>query len=295
MGISKSALKLLMQEGAKRSFKGKSILQLGRQHTFLTFETITKVAKQTNFPLSEVDAIRFSFDTHLAASNFIDDITLFTLLGFSTIHSLDVSSYEAASIVHDLNMPISSESYNQYDVIFDGGTLEHVFNVPQVFNNIHNLLKENGIIIHASPSHNHVDHGFYMFSPTLFSDYYSENSYKILTSYVFEYGFENNTNWKVFEYKPGCLEHLSFGGFGRKMLGIWFVAEKQSCSTCGVIPQQGACSKELAIKEVSSEFSPSRLRNLLKKSDFLRFLVTRARKKIRQFTSRRLLKKIGSF
>jgi SAM-dependent methyltransferase len=194
MGIAKSAFQLLIEEAKKNNFTKKKILQLGRQFTFLTLAEAINCAKKANFPYQ----LPRSFNSKLKNCNYIDDITLFSLLGFNEIYSLDVSSFEQASLIHDLNTPVPIEWHHQYDVIFDGGTLEHIFNLPQVLKNIHNLLKEDGIIIHASPSHNHVDHGFYMFSPTLFSDYYSANSYKILTSYIFEYTFECNSPWKFF-------------------------------------------------------------------------------------------------
>ena len=112
----------------------------------------------------------------------------------------------------------------KYDVIFDGGTAEHIFNFPQVLKNIHDLLKLGGIIIHASPSHNHVDHGFYMFSPTVFYDFYSVNKFDILKSYIFEYKSDPIFDWLIYDYKPGAIDHLSFGGWGRDSLGIFFVA-----------------------------------------------------------------------
>jgi len=108
----------------------------------------------------------------------------------------------------------------QYDVIYDGGTLEHIFNAPQALKTIHGLLKQDGIIVHGSPSHNHVDHGFYMFSPTFFWDYYSANKYNILTSYLFQYSSPDNCTWEVFEYQPGSLDDFSFGGFGKTDLYV---------------------------------------------------------------------------
>lgn len=298
MGITKSSFRLLLEEAKKGNIKGKKILQLGRQHAFLTFSDAINLAKKAKFQYHPPTHIQLSFNDELKNSNYIDDTTLFHLLGFNEVHSVDVSAYEQSTFVHDLNKPVPSELHQQYDVVLDGGTLEHIFNVPQVFKNIHALLKEDGVIIHASPSHNNVDHGFYMFSPTLFSEYYTTNVYKILSSYIFEYGFEHNTSWTVYEYKPGCLDSLSFGGFGGNMLGVWFVAQKQSCSTEGIIPQQGACrdqwSEQVAPHALNGE--PSPIKDWLKKSSLLRSFVIKTRKKINQFKTKHFrLKKIGTF
>jgi len=98
------------------------------------------------------------------------------------------------------------------------------------------MLKVGGIIMHTSPSNNHVDHGFYAFSPTVFYDYYRANGFEIIKSYIFEYNRLTN-KCVVYEYNP---EKASFSipgnGFGELL--VWFVARKIDSSTCGVIPQQ---------------------------------------------------------
>jgi len=106
------------------------------------------------------------------------------------------------------------------------------------------MLKPGGIVIHVSPSNNHVDHGFYQFSPTLFYDYYSLNNWTILRANIFEYAPDHaNKPWLIFDYKPGSIDHLSFGGWEKKMLGVWFVSKKTSESTCDQIPMQGSYVK----------------------------------------------------
>ena len=68
---------------------------------------------------------------------------LFKSLGFLNIESIDNSSYENATIIHNLNTPYNNTK--KYDYIYDGGTTEHIFNIPQVFENIINLLEIDGI------------------------------------------------------------------------------------------------------------------------------------------------------
>lgn len=48
----------------------------------------------------------------------------------------------------DLNKPIE---IGQFDVVTNIGTAEHVENNEQCFENIHNLCKKNGIMIHIAP------------------------------------------------------------------------------------------------------------------------------------------------
>lgn len=89
-----------------------------------------------------------------------------------TVHSLDASGYENASIVHDMNTPIGA--HEPYSVILDLGTLEHVFNVPIALDNVAALCAPGGTIMHMLPGNNCSGHGFYQFSPELFFQVYSE-------------------------------------------------------------------------------------------------------------------------
>ncbi len=101
------------------------------------------------------------------------------ILGSSEVETLDYSSYEGCSIEHDLNKPIPNELIEQYDTVFDGGTLEHVYNIACAMDNVSSLCKNGGTIIHALPANNFCGHGLYQFSPELFlSQYSSENGFK---------------------------------------------------------------------------------------------------------------------
>jgi hypothetical protein len=92
--------------------------------------------------------------------------------GAETIHSVDASNYEKASLVHDMNTPLGA--HEQYSVVLDLGTLEHVFNVPVGFDNAAALCARGGYIMHMLPSNNCSGHGFYQFSPEFFFQIYSE-------------------------------------------------------------------------------------------------------------------------
>lgn len=291
MGISKSAFRLLLEEKKRGNLAGKKLLQLGRQHVFFTFSEALALLKEANMPIPQVTC-HLSFKEELRKLNYIDDHTVFSLLGFEQVHSLDVSSYENATYVHDLNLPIPQELAEGYDAIFDGGTTEHVFSPPQVFANIHALLKKGGVVVHASPSHNHVDHGFYMFSPRLFAEYYSSNSYRILTSYFFKYS-SMKSPWHVYTYKVGCLDRFSLGGFGKQMLGVWYVAQKQEISSCA-FPQQENAQPQSHKKNSAKDFS--RVSLLKKTSRLIRGAVRRLKYKFSYFAFKKMkIKKVGVF
>jgi SAM-dependent methyltransferase len=91
----------------------------------------------------------------------------FKWLGASNIYSLDYSSYEGATILHDLNVPIADDLRDRFDVIFDGGTLEHVYEFPTAVRNCRQMLKPGGLFVSVSVANNFLGHGFYQFSPEL--------------------------------------------------------------------------------------------------------------------------------
>ncbi|MFL5780382.1 MAG: methyltransferase domain-containing protein [Thermoleophilaceae bacterium] len=98
------------------------------------------------------------------------------LLGAHEVRALDVSAYEGADIVHDLNEPVPAELEGRFDVVFDGGSLEHVFDVAAALRNYMRMVRVGGRLIVATMADNHCGHGFYQLSPELFFRALSEPS-----------------------------------------------------------------------------------------------------------------------
>ncbi len=92
----------------------------------------------------------------------------FRLLGAEEVASLDASTFEGADLIHDLNQPVSEEWHGRYDVVFDGGSLEHVFDYPTALGSCLQMVREGGYFIAQTPSNNWCGHGFYQFSAELF-------------------------------------------------------------------------------------------------------------------------------
>jgi hypothetical protein len=84
--------------------------------------------------------------------------------------------FEGASLIHDLNLPIDESLKERFSVVFDGGTLEHIFNVPQALRNCIEMLREGGTFIQHSPANNFMGHGFYQFSPELIYQVFSKSN-----------------------------------------------------------------------------------------------------------------------
>src|SRR5207253_3919084 len=89
----------------------------------------------------------------------------------------------------------------KYDYIYDGGTIEYIFNLPQVLDNIINLLKPGGIFCSVTCNNNFSGHGFYQFSPELFfASFAPKYGMEIIELYLAKVGSDYN-DWIRIEKK----------------------------------------------------------------------------------------------
>ena len=98
-------------------------------------------------------------------------------LGFSRYDAIDFNG--AGTIVRDLNHAINDLG-QEYDLVTNNGTGEHIFNQAAVFESCHNLCRPSGIMVHVLPWINWLNHGFYNFQPTVFHDLAAANGYQTL-------------------------------------------------------------------------------------------------------------------
>ncbi|HTF21909.1 MAG TPA: hypothetical protein VK658_27705 [Chryseolinea sp.] len=161
MGIVGSTAKFLLH-ARKGGVDFTNLLMLGRQQIFIDdSEHAVLEARQPGITstISEIGAFSEPF---------------FYALGSKEIDSLDYSTFEKATVIHDLNTPISDAMRNRYSLVFDGGTLEHVFNYPVAIKNCMDMACVGGHVILVTPANNFCGHGFYQFSPELFFSLFTE-------------------------------------------------------------------------------------------------------------------------
>ncbi len=105
---------------------------------------------------------------------------LFQFLGAASVDSLDYSGYEGATMLHDLNIPVPRDWHEHFDVVVDGGSLEHVFNYPVALRSCMEMVKRDGDLVIITPSDNQCGHGFYQISPELlFRAFGEENGFSV--------------------------------------------------------------------------------------------------------------------
>lgn len=170
MGIDIAGFHFMMEN---RSYIKGDFLMLGRQGMHLWGDNLSR-GNELFYQYDNAGRYESIFMNGGHSDNF------FSYLGAASVNSMDYSDFEGASIIHDLNIPVPKELRNKFDVVFDGGTTEHVFDVRMVVTNIKNLLKVGGYFIAFTPANNLCGHGFYQFSPEFYRTVFSEeNGFKI--------------------------------------------------------------------------------------------------------------------
>ena len=159
MGVDYVLFERLVELSTRFTPKGRT-LGLGR-HTFTIESQFAKLYEKA-LKTHGLEGKRFDY---LQEDGYYE--TLMRKLGFGEIESMDFSDYEGASILHDLSKPIPKKLEKKFDFIFDGGTLEHVFNVPVALSNVFRMLKPGGRFVSANGMNGFNGHGLYQFGPDL--------------------------------------------------------------------------------------------------------------------------------
>ena len=212
MGILKSDIELICKQKkiTKNLFKGKTLV-IGQQSIYANEFECKRIFLKHNIKF--IDNFKHEKKTNIQhfinenADN-INSSFFFTLLGSNNVNHLDISKYENADIILDLNKKIPNKYKNKFDNIVDFGTIEHVYNTPTLLFNYINMLKKNGFLIISTKSSNAIDHGFFSFSPTFFHDFFSINGFMILKTYLIKRSpYYANKSESIYEYKKTHLEN----------------------------------------------------------------------------------------
>jgi hypothetical protein len=173
MGLTFTDIELLVDLKQRGARIGR-IATIGKLSLFLHRRQLRRL--KSFFPFSEaLKCYKWGDD----ADQFLCDIT-----GASEVVSIDFSDYQGSSIIHDMNLPLEdrrSDLVEKFDLVIDGGTLEHVFNFSIAIRNILLLVRKGGFVLSANPANSLCGHGFYQFSPELMYRVYARvNGFHIL-------------------------------------------------------------------------------------------------------------------
>lgn len=187
MALYTTALIKILQTICKPDTRKQSLCMIGRQDILIQWDTFMETIGLMDLPYDRTiyDKIKNIYP--------IDSYLFFQMFGFDEVHAIDYSEIDGADIIFNLNADLPDELKNKFDCVIDGGTLEHVFDVAKAIKNISEMLCVGGTVIHLLALGGYVDHGFYSFSPTFFTDFYNLNEFCIHHLFMeFMYGEDNS-------------------------------------------------------------------------------------------------------
>lgn len=171
MGVDIALMRFFDQAAEKVPIKG-PMLALGSLTIRETPEDITLYAQQSGFQ-------------RLAASHTVADL-FGERYGVTDYKSCDINGL--ADIMLDLSQPLPDIYHNAFGSILNGGTVEHIFDLRQAMQNIHDATRVGGVILHTLPM-TWIDHGFVNLNPLMFHLMAEANDYEITAEgYYFSAG-----------------------------------------------------------------------------------------------------------
>jgi hypothetical protein len=178
MGLCGPAFDIIGREHAYRPITG-DILFIGRQTTYFTVEDLTERMGRYGHSV-DVGVIEFDRSTvnRNDAGEFVTDRSIFRALGLppERIKALDVSPYEGAEVIHDLNQPLPPRLRGTADFLIDGSTLDNVFDPAQALRNFDALLRPGGRMLLMN-AWNQRDSAYTLCSAAWFFDFFVANGY----------------------------------------------------------------------------------------------------------------------
>jgi SAM-dependent methyltransferase len=121
-----------------------------------------------------------------AMDRIAESASLFRAMGIEA-DFVDIVASRGFEIVLDLNQPAPADMAGRYDIVYDGGTMEHCFNVAQVMLNILDFARVGGFIVHVNPI-NYYNHGFFNINPTFYHDWYAQAGNEIVSPFYAMHG-----------------------------------------------------------------------------------------------------------
>jgi hypothetical protein len=236
--ITKTLAKLLIQEHKYKPISG-NVLQLGRQSiNFNESELTAFFQKELGATVNrKTSAGNDDINTELGKRHgSVSDQRFFQMFGVGSLSSMDVTGYEGANIIHDLNYPVPEELHGKFDFIIDGGTFDHLVDIRTAFINVMRMLKTGGRVFGWNAASNFTGTAAYCsFGANLFYDFYATNKFADVKVFIANVPMGGGTNdmWKLWEYFPDvgflrCPQNL------RQVVIV--LAEKAPDSTYDAIP-----------------------------------------------------------
>ena len=236
MGMTRQVAQFILKEQKHNPITG-DVLTIGKQKMDMTPSDAAQLFAREGVAPAPIEQIQLDGSTVGSSGMTITDKTFFKLISDCDFHTLDISAYEGADVIHDLTEPLPDHLAEQHDFIFNGGCLDNVFDPAMAMRAFSRLLRPGGRIIHAEigclyPS------SYIMYSTEWFLDYYIVNGFVDCKTYVAL--FDNwEDSWILIHWQPLHEGRFHFPELQTdKKVVILAVAEKGENSTWEKSPIQ---------------------------------------------------------
>jgi SAM-dependent methyltransferase len=183
-------------------------LMIGRQNTGLIPGEAKHLIERNGIPLLRDD---FEIEKNTIHSTGRDgeitDRAFFAAFSNCSVEAIDVSDYESAEIVHDMSVPIPDHLKGQFDFIYDGSSLDNIFNVATAMQNVSDLLKPGGRCVLMNWS-NSFPTAYAMLSPDWFMDFFAYHEYEDARVLVVAVDAVHGRVWR---YDPLVIHDNQYG------------------------------------------------------------------------------------
>lgn len=234
--INQSLIRLIAKEHSNAPICGR-VLTLGRQTFSVTIDEAVSILRSEGVDvsadrISQTKTMTLDSETRYGAGATITDKQFFNLLGDCEVNAMDVSTYENAEIIHNLNFPIPQELEGSFDYIIDGGTFDHLFDLKTALSNITRILKEDGRLLMWNGASNFTGVAYMSFAPDFFRDYMLVNKFKSVHVYIAETVTQaQGSQWEIYEYLRGRRYSEGMDAFHSPFLQMTIVAAQKGPET----------------------------------------------------------------
>jgi SAM-dependent methyltransferase len=175
---------MILAEHRYRPITG-TIVTLGRNSVGLTDEQMDRLLASMDVPKRDVP-YEFDTDTMGAGGQRISQESFFAAFTDARVTSLDVSDYEKAEIICDIQDELPAKFVGVADFVYDGGSLDNIFDVAATLRNLSRLLKPGGRLIATNNGGPHPT-AYLKYSADWFMDFFTINEYADCKTYICNY------------------------------------------------------------------------------------------------------------
>ncbi len=247
MAIDHTLLRMFMHLQKRYGLSGR-MLTIGVQDVMFTHESAEAFFKEVNYRFTPIEPRERTYRKSKAQTlyegifnvkNPMHMHDLFRMLNFSEAESLDAFDADNPTVLHDKNKTIPDRYKKRYDVVFDIGSMEHVFDIRSFVQNCVEMVKDDGTLIIYDALLGWHNECFYNFETPFFFDVFKANGFTDISVYLnyfpkyHDFG-SGRTTWFRFE-------HGDSPQFRKKnyCTHILFIGKKTESPPEFVVPLQG--------------------------------------------------------